>query len=175
VLFAVALIAAACECWSNSSLGTSLAIGLSAFVAWCVVAGCWLFRTIACGVTARRFFLRMLAVPLVFVASSLVIQVDAPLRIRFALARPAFEQAVSSIQAGAEPAQFAGRLGTYEVERVAHYDNKVYFTLDTFLSDAGIAYLPDGPPDPKELDQREGGGSVTPLAPPWYRFSFPWE
>lgn len=168
-----AVLTSAVLVYAASTLGAALLTGMVAALAAFAVAVTWLVRTVACAVTARRFFARMLTVPLVFGATLSLLAVDAPARVRFALARPAFDRAVQSIIAGgAAPEQFVRRLGTYAVESVERRGENIYFRIGDagFLGGAGFAHLADGPPDPPV---RFGeNDSVRPLAPPWYEFTY---
>jgi hypothetical protein len=175
LLAAAALLCAAAFCWVSSSFGTGFELALLALGASFVVAACWLFRTVASAVTARRFFFRTLAVPLIAAATVLAIEVDAPVRVRFAQAKPGFEDAVASIEAGADPAGFTGRIGTYRVSHVARYGRDVYFTFPGgFLGSNGLAYLPDGP-SPTESHSGQGATTTTHFTGLWYRFSTTWD
>ncbi|MDO3635027.1 hypothetical protein [Mycolicibacterium arseniciresistens] len=174
LLAGAALLCAAAFCWANSSLGTAFGTALLAFGATSVVVACWLFRTVASAITARRFFARTLVVPLIFGATAVLIGVDAPARLRFAQARPGFEHAVTSIEGGADPARFAGRIGTYRVSQISTYGRDVYFTIPGgFLGTNGLAYLPDGPSESEH--QGELNSIETPFTGPWYKFSRAWD
>ncbi|MGA5464730.1 hypothetical protein [Mycobacterium sp. NPDC050041] len=174
LLAAGALLAAALICWSNSSFGTAFGTGLLGLAVGAVVVACWLFRTVASAVTARRFFVRTLVVPVIFGATAVLIQVDAPARVRFAQARPAFEHAVTSIEGGEDPARFVGRIGTYRISQVSSYGRDVYFTIPGgFLGTNGLAYLPEGPSEPER--QGEVSSIETQFTGPWYRFSRTWD
>lgn len=165
------LVAAAGICWSNSSFGTAFGTGLLGLAVGAVVLVCWLIRTLASAVTARRFFLRTLLVPLIFGLTLVAVQVDAPTRLRFAQARPGFQDAVRAIEGGTDPAQFERRIGTYRVSTVWRSDSNVYFTLEGgFLGSSGLVFLPDGPPDPPTTSG-QSHTSYSPVRPPWYQFS----
>lgn len=175
LLAAGAVLAAALICWSASSFGTAFGTGLLGLAVGLVVLAGWLLRTVASAVTARRFFLRTLVVPLIAAATLLAVEVDAPVRLRFAQAKPGFEDAVTSIEGGADPAGFTGRIGTYRVSHVARYGRDVYFTFPGgFLGSNGLAHLPDGP-SPTESHSGQGATTTTHFTGPWYRFSTTWD
>ncbi|MBO0678175.1 hypothetical protein JRC04_11950 [Mycolicibacterium sp. S2-37] len=172
LLTGLAVLVAVLLAYSASTLGGAFGTGLLALLAALVVAAAWLVRTITCAALTRRFFVRMLAVPLVFALTVGLLAFDVPVRVRFALARPAFEQAVAAIQAGAPPEDFRRRHGTYPVDQVVRRGRNIYFSVAGagFLGGAGFAYLPAGPPDPP--DRFGESHTVTPMDAPWYRFSY---
>jgi hypothetical protein len=174
VLAVGALSAAGAVCWSNSSFGTAFGIGLLGLGVGTVVCMCWLIRAVASAVTSRRFFLRTLVVPVIVGVALLAVTLDVPTRVRFAQAEPGFERAVAAIAAGADPADFAGRIGTYRVDLVVRQDSDVYFYFPGgFLGSGGVAHLPDGPSEP--ASKGEGRFSTTPFSGPWYRFTTSWD
>ncbi len=72
-----------------------------------------------------------------------------PLRLRFHLSRPSFEQAVERVQAGAASATLGGRIGLYEVRDIHVYGSgDILFRTggSPFDDDDGFIYLSDDTP-----------------------------
>lgn len=74
---------------------------------------------------------------------------DAPLRVRWAASRPAFEKVAKASENGRLPTDrvFHSRIGLYRVTQIRPVPNGLIFYEQTgnLFDDAGFAYLPDGP------------------------------
>ena len=91
----------------------------------------------------------MVVVPALVVTVGGLVVADVPLRVRWQLSRPAFDEAVRD---GVEVAPYAEpvrRIGLYEVRGIERIGDAVVFREATggFLGEVGFADLPDGPTD----------------------------
>ncbi|MEZ5381723.1 MAG: hypothetical protein R2754_07990 [Microthrixaceae bacterium] len=108
----------------------------------------WARRTTA-GLASARW---LVAAPLVGLAVLCLLAVQAPLQVRFALSRSAFERVADRAQPNVAPnvtaeLEVGGRLGWYSPGRSFQQGDAtiVYVNGANFIDDGGFAHLPDGP------------------------------
>ncbi|MGL4306199.1 MAG: hypothetical protein ACRCSF_08585 [Mycobacteriaceae bacterium] len=113
--------------------------------------------------------------PAAVLIACLLLVANAPLQLRWQLSQDAFNDAVSSIAAGKNLAEFDGvRLGAYEVQAVQTRGSNLYFVIadSGFIDIDGLAYFPDGRAEADQTDNR--GDWFRHLEGNWYRFSLHW-
>lgn len=114
----------------------------------------WLVQAIGFGTARRRGEetgrgLGLLVAPICAVLLITLVWVDAPLRLRWAAGRPAFDRVVKAVDDGrsAKEPLPSGRIGLYRISHIDRVPNGLIFYEKTgnLFDDAGFAYLPDGP------------------------------
>jgi hypothetical protein len=121
---------------------------------------------------ARRF----LVAPLCGAMVLALLVVDAPLRVRWAMARDDFERAVDRVQAveGYRSTDDL-RIGSYDIVLVRRQGDAIFFyeRNGALVDDAGFAYLPDGP-SPEFANGDFERPSYRHLGGPWYAWTASW-
>lgn len=148
--------------WGSSSLGDdplgAFAFGVLGLAGMCLV---WVVRLGLALLFDRRWSWAWLVLPLVIGVSIGLVEVDAPLKIRFHFAQPAFERAM----AGNSTPKHAG---TYTVlDRVDLGARTLFVTDYTFEGEAGFVYVPPGSPG-DAISTPEGTFALRHLAGRWY-------
>ena len=153
---------------ADSFPGGHFTVALFAVALFGLTTVAWLVAAVL-AVAARRFD-PVLVVPPVLLG--LVIGVgltDLPLRARFAVARPAFEEAVAARGEAGSDAPCPERVGTFRIFWCSTDGSITHFyTSGGFLDAVGFAYAPDGVPADSYL---EGAMSYDLLRTSWYTFS----
>jgi hypothetical protein len=89
--------------------------------------------------------------PLGAVVLGALLSASVPLRLRWELSKPAFDDAVEEVRSDPEgwSTWTRGRIGMYTVNvvRVVPQGILFYDDVGSFIDDAGFAYLPEGPSD----------------------------
>jgi hypothetical protein len=168
--------------WSVSSPGFALVSLLGAIGALWLLALVWLARAIAFGTSRHRRprSARWLALaPLTGLVVVALMAGDVPLRTRWALSRPAFEQALDDVAdpGDGDPYHVAAsftRLGSYRIESTTRDGNAVLFYEPSrpLIDYSGFAYLPDGPTP--AVEARFETSRFEPLGGSWYSFTATW-
>ena len=167
--------------WSLTTVGGGFFLGVGAIgiLALCAVA--WVFRVsvllILTGLSGpRRTWAALAAIPVCGLLVAGLVVTEAPLHLRWAHSRSAFEAAVAELPAdGSSGGTMPSRLGTYRVLAIERVGTGVYFfEADSGLfDDAGFAYLPDGP-DPDAAAGTFERLSVSDLSGNWYTWTSSW-
>lgn len=120
----------------------------------------------------RRFNVALLLPPVLFALMVGLDRSDLPLRARFAVARPAFENAVAARGEAGPGAPCPRRIASYGIGPcVTEGSITRFYTGGGFLDAVGFAYAPDGVP---ASTGGEGSVDYELLTGPWYTFSQSW-
>jgi hypothetical protein len=168
--------------WSFA--GTHFVLAVFAGYALAAAALVWFLRFVGHLVMRWRRSARgnawwFVIAPLGAAAVGVLLWFDAPLRVRWAGSRGAFERVAQQVIEGdrstevSEP--FDRRLGLYRVASVWRVKNGVLFydSVGSLSNDAGFAYLPDGP-SPRLENGLFESPQFRPLGGGWYAWAASW-
>lgn len=132
--------------------GTAWAVGLLAAVVLLACALVWAIRLLTFAIAAIRRrptgAARGFAVaPLGGLIVVALLWTHVPLRVGFAVSRPAFDRAAAAARRTDQDTFGSQRIGAYEITQVVHEGDAILFyeANGAFMDDAGFAYLPHGP------------------------------
>jgi hypothetical protein len=118
----------------------------------------------------------VLAVPVLLVLAGALVVLDVPLRARWQLSRPAFDDAVTGAMGSpdAVPVRDGRTIGLYRVDAATRFGDAVVFTDADggFFGGGGFAYLPGGPVDGVQ-DESYERPTYTDLGSGWYAWTAP--
>jgi hypothetical protein len=149
---------------------------------WCGIAATWLVRFVhALRKTRGRMsvarWIRWLAIPLAMGLVFAVTRTDTLVQARFDLSRAALDGTAADIQAGGSLDR--GWVGLYNVGRAERTANGFWFVIDdSGLSRWGLAYSPDGEPQPTDENLHHGTWTYPwfeHLDGPWWTFAQEWD
>lgn len=111
-----------------------------------------------------------LALPVIVLAAAIAVALDAPMRARFELSRPAMDSAAQDVLSGRRDPQTIDRIGLWEVERAERARGTFRFLVkESGLFDpVGFAYSPRGRPPNFSED------SYWHVSGPWYVWEEGW-
>jgi hypothetical protein len=111
-----------------------------------------------------------LALPVIVLAAAIAVALDAPMRARFELSRPAMDSAAQDVLSGRRDPQTIDRIGLWEVERSERARGTFRFLVkESGLFDpVGFAYSPRGRPPNFSED------SYWHVSGPWYVWEEGW-
>lgn len=109
---------------------------------------------------------------------AVILWADAPLRVRWALSRSAFENAATHVadgDSGLKQRVPVGRVGLYRVTYAYKVEAGIIFYEETgsFLDDAGFAFLPGGP-TPELANGSFESPEFRSLGGGWYAWTASW-
>lgn len=168
--------------WATSYPGLDFLSFMGASVVLALLGLHWFFRLVHwLFVQSWVGGWRWLLAPTMVIGAFVLVVVQAPLLIRFELARGDFERVAAELEpAGTfedwERLETPESLGSYEIRVAYQVEDMVIFYEKTgsgFFDDAGFAYLPAGP------DQRLGNGwfespTFQHLSGDWYAWQASW-
>lgn len=164
--------------WVDSSPAGDLVAFAGIALVLLVLAGTWLARLVGWFGERRsqRGGWRFAIAPLLGVAVVAGLATDIPDELRWARARPAFDQALEGAPAPTDPTTIEdfdvpSTIGGYPVSRAFRQGSAVLFQLDGGLNPSGFAYLPEGAFDELSWNGRWETFTATPLGDGWYEFS----
>lgn len=134
VLFITALCWAAVTLWVHSQ---PEAAGNDAWLLWSYALPAlgivWIVRLLWSAAGRKRYRRQhwpLVAAPFLILLTALATAGDLPFKARWAFARPAFEEAVTSVHHGTSPTDFVGHnLRTYRIQAMSpNSDSNIFFT-----------------------------------------------
>lgn len=159
----------------SSLPGSMFLAQLPIALVWLLLGALWIVLLIL-DIRARRPSPATLVVPVLVVVTAAFAVSDSALQMRFDLARPAFQDAVDSMPADDDYVLHPGLVGTYAITSMERVPGGVIlydWAGNSFVDDAGFAYLPDGP-----TPELENGSFENPqwhdLGGGWWSWTASW-
>lgn len=142
---------------------------------WLLLGALWIVLLVL-DIRDRRPSPATLVVPVLVIATAAFAVSGSALQMRFDLARPALQDAVDSMPADDDYVLGPGLVGTYAITSMERVPGGVILSEaigDSFVDDAGFAYLPAGP-----TPELENGSFENPqwhdLGGGWWSWTASW-